>query len=100
MLIWEPQVVMGQAHSFISDSLEFMRCHCQILSLFEHLQGTTFIESERDVNAYRVAFGALRDNSLNPQASPVGRANIAGDGISPSRARRRGAPRASCLSRP
>jgi transcriptional regulator with XRE-family HTH domain len=36
---------------------------------FEHLQGTTFIESERDVNAYQVVFGALRDNSLNPQAS-------------------------------
>jgi transcriptional regulator with XRE-family HTH domain len=36
---------------------------------FEHLQGTTFIESERDVNTYQVVFGALRDNSLSPQVS-------------------------------
>lgn len=36
---------------------------------FEHLQGTTFIESERDVNTYQVVFSALRDNSLSPQAS-------------------------------
>ena len=35
----------------------------------EHLQGTTFVESEEDVNAYRVVFGALRDKSLSPQAS-------------------------------
>jgi transcriptional regulator with XRE-family HTH domain len=35
----------------------------------EHLQGTTFIESEEDVNIYRVVFGALREKSLSPQAS-------------------------------
>lgn len=36
---------------------------------FEHLQGTTFIESERDVNTYQVVFNALRDSSISPQAS-------------------------------
>jgi Domain of unknown function (DUF5753) len=36
---------------------------------FEHLQGTTFIEAERDVNTYQVVFSALRDNSLSPQLS-------------------------------
>lgn len=35
----------------------------------EHLQGTTFIESERDVNNYQAVFNALRDNSLDPKAS-------------------------------
>ncbi len=35
----------------------------------EHLEGTVFIESEQDVNAYRVVFGALRENSLSPDAS-------------------------------
>jgi transcriptional regulator with XRE-family HTH domain len=35
----------------------------------EHLQGTTFVESEEDVNTYRVVFGALREKSLSPQAS-------------------------------
>jgi transcriptional regulator with XRE-family HTH domain len=35
----------------------------------EHLQGTMFVESEEDVNVYRVVFGALRDKSLSPQAS-------------------------------
>jgi transcriptional regulator with XRE-family HTH domain len=35
----------------------------------EHLQGTTFIESEQDVHAYKVVFNALRDASLSPQAS-------------------------------
>lgn len=36
---------------------------------FEHLQGTFFIEDERDVNVYQIVFGVLRDKSLNPQAS-------------------------------
>lgn len=36
---------------------------------FEHLQGTVFIEDERDVNVYQIVFGVLRDKSLNPQAS-------------------------------
>jgi transcriptional regulator with XRE-family HTH domain len=36
---------------------------------FEHLQGTTFIESEEDVNIYHVVFSALRENSLSPEAS-------------------------------
>jgi transcriptional regulator with XRE-family HTH domain len=44
---------------------------------FEHLQGTTFIESERDVNTYQVVFNALRDNSLSPQASRETLAKIA-----------------------
>jgi transcriptional regulator with XRE-family HTH domain len=35
----------------------------------EHLQGTTFIESEQDVHAYQVVFSALREASLSPQAS-------------------------------
>lgn len=35
----------------------------------EHLQGTTFIDSELDVNAYRLVFKALRENSLSPEAS-------------------------------
>lgn len=35
----------------------------------EHLQGTTFIESEVDVYAYQVVFKALREASLGPQAS-------------------------------
>jgi hypothetical protein len=35
----------------------------------EHLEGTVFIESEQDVNAYRIVFGALRENSLSPKAS-------------------------------
>ena len=35
----------------------------------EHLEGTVFIESEQDVNAYRIVFGALRENSLSPEAS-------------------------------
>lgn len=36
---------------------------------FEHLQGTSFIEDEQDVNAYRVVFETLRDNSLSTAAS-------------------------------
>jgi transcriptional regulator with XRE-family HTH domain len=36
---------------------------------FEHLQGTTFAESELDVNTYQRIFKALRDKSLGPQAS-------------------------------
>jgi len=35
----------------------------------EHLHGTTFIDSELDVNTYQVFFGALRDNSLSAQDS-------------------------------
>jgi transcriptional regulator with XRE-family HTH domain len=35
----------------------------------EHLHGTTFIDSELDVNTYQVFFGALRDNSLSVQES-------------------------------
>jgi transcriptional regulator with XRE-family HTH domain len=35
----------------------------------EHLEGTVFIDSERDVNDYRVVFGAIRENSLSPEAS-------------------------------
>lgn len=36
---------------------------------FEHLQDTTFIESEQDVHAYQVVFNALRDASLSPESS-------------------------------
>jgi transcriptional regulator with XRE-family HTH domain len=36
---------------------------------FEHLQDTTFIESEQDVHTYQVVFNALREVSLSPQAS-------------------------------
>ncbi|MGH3403989.1 MAG: DUF5753 domain-containing protein [Streptosporangiaceae bacterium] len=43
----------------------------------EHLQGTTFVESEEDVNIYRVVFGALRDKSLSPQASRDALARVA-----------------------
>lgn len=32
----------------------------------EHLHGTTFVDTELDVNMYQVAFSVLRDNSLNP----------------------------------
>ena len=35
----------------------------------EHLQGTSFIESEQDVHAYRIVFNALREASLSAQAS-------------------------------
>lgn len=35
----------------------------------EHLQGTTFIESEQDVHAYLSVFNALHEASLSPQAS-------------------------------
>jgi transcriptional regulator with XRE-family HTH domain len=35
----------------------------------EHLQGTTFIDSEMDVYAYQVVFNALREASLSVQAS-------------------------------
>ena len=35
----------------------------------EHLQGTSFIESEQDVHAYQIVFNALREASLSPQAS-------------------------------
>ena len=36
---------------------------------FEHLQGTTFTDAERDVNTYRVVFSALRERALGAQAS-------------------------------
>jgi transcriptional regulator with XRE-family HTH domain len=36
---------------------------------FEHMQGTTFTESEHDVNSYKLAFNAARDRSLNEEAS-------------------------------
>jgi transcriptional regulator with XRE-family HTH domain len=36
---------------------------------FEHLQGTSFIDDEQDVNTYRVVFMALRESSLSVQAS-------------------------------
>ena len=36
---------------------------------FEHLQGTSFIDDEQDVNIYRIVFTALRENSLSPAAS-------------------------------
>jgi transcriptional regulator with XRE-family HTH domain len=35
----------------------------------EHLQGTTFIEAEKDVSTYFVVFNALREHSLTAQAS-------------------------------
>lgn len=35
----------------------------------EHLEGTTFIDSEQDVNMYQVVFNALRENSLSPKDS-------------------------------
>lgn len=35
----------------------------------EYLQGTSFIEAERDVRAYQIVFNALREASLSPQAS-------------------------------
>jgi transcriptional regulator with XRE-family HTH domain len=35
----------------------------------EHLQGTTFIESEQDVHTYQLVFNALRKASLSAQAS-------------------------------
>ena len=35
----------------------------------EHLHGTTFIDSELDVNTYQVFFDALRDNSLSERES-------------------------------
>jgi transcriptional regulator with XRE-family HTH domain len=52
--------------------LRFPRIHGVSLPdtvAFEHLQGTTFIEAERDVNTYQVVFNALRNNSLDPQLS-------------------------------
>lgn len=36
---------------------------------FEHLQGTTFSDSEQDVHTYQVVFSALREASLSLQAS-------------------------------
>jgi transcriptional regulator with XRE-family HTH domain len=35
----------------------------------EHLEGTTFIDSEQDVNTYQIVFNAIRENALNPGAS-------------------------------
>jgi transcriptional regulator with XRE-family HTH domain len=42
----------------------------------EHLNGTTFIDDETEVNAYRVAFETLYDNSLNAQATRDMLANV------------------------
>jgi transcriptional regulator with XRE-family HTH domain len=36
---------------------------------FEHLQGTSFIDDEQDVNTYRIVFMTLRENSLSIEAS-------------------------------
>ena len=36
---------------------------------FEHLQGTEFIDNELEVNMYRIVFIALRENSLDAEAS-------------------------------
>jgi transcriptional regulator with XRE-family HTH domain len=36
---------------------------------FEHLQGTSFSDSEQDVHTYQVVFNELRAASLSPQAS-------------------------------
>jgi transcriptional regulator with XRE-family HTH domain len=35
----------------------------------EHLEGTTFIDAEQDVNMYQVVFNELHENSLSPEAS-------------------------------
>jgi transcriptional regulator with XRE-family HTH domain len=35
----------------------------------EHMEGTTFIESEQDVNAYKIMFNELRETAISPQAS-------------------------------
>jgi transcriptional regulator with XRE-family HTH domain len=35
----------------------------------EHLEGTTFIDSEQEVNDYQLVFKALREKSLSPEAS-------------------------------
>lgn len=54
------------------DYFKFPRVHGVPLSdtvAFEHLQGTTFTDAERDVNTYRVVFTALRDRALSAQAS-------------------------------
>jgi transcriptional regulator with XRE-family HTH domain len=45
----------------------------------EHLEGTTFIESEQDVNAYHVMFNELRATALAPQASRDMIARVARD---------------------
>jgi transcriptional regulator with XRE-family HTH domain len=43
----------------------------------EHLNGTTFVDSEVEVNTYQVVFSALRDKSLSPQASRDTLASVA-----------------------
>jgi transcriptional regulator with XRE-family HTH domain len=45
----------------------------------EHLERTTFIDSEQDVNAYKVIFHELRETSLDPQTSREIIARIARD---------------------
>jgi transcriptional regulator with XRE-family HTH domain len=35
----------------------------------EHLEGTIFIDSEQDVNTYKVVFNALQESSLSPEGS-------------------------------
>ena len=45
----------------------------------EHLERTTFIESEQDVNTYQVMFNELRATSLDPQASREMIARVARD---------------------
>lgn len=35
----------------------------------EHMEGTTFIESEQEVNAYKIMFNELRETAISPQAS-------------------------------
>jgi hypothetical protein len=46
---------------------------------FEHLQGTTFVDDERDVNFYQMVFSALRASALDAQASRDKIANMARD---------------------
>jgi transcriptional regulator with XRE-family HTH domain len=36
---------------------------------FEHMLGTVFVDSELDVNSYKLAFGAVRERSLSKEAS-------------------------------
>jgi transcriptional regulator with XRE-family HTH domain len=45
----------------------------------EHLEGTIFIDSEQDVNAYQLVFNALRETSLSPEASRDMLARVARD---------------------
>jgi hypothetical protein len=45
----------------------------------EHLNGTTLIDSELEVNTYQVVFSALRDKSLSPRTSRDALARVARD---------------------